>query len=195
MEFLFLSWDDIQRLSEIVSDKIINDDYNPEIIVAVSRGGFDPARIISDQLGIRKLASVQVAYYTGVNTKSEKPEVIHPLNADVSGSNILVVDDVADSGDSLLVVKEYIGSLKPKKLKIATLHYKPWSILEPDYYAAKVEEWIIYPWEPRETINNLLDELKKEGLSFNDFKRRLKEIGFSEEQISRYLPSYESSNT
>ena len=195
MDFLFLGWDDVQRLSEVVSDKIIDDGFKPDIIVAVSRGGFDPARVMSDQLGVRMLASVQVAYYTGVNTTSETPEVVHPLNADVSGADVLVVDDVADSGESLLAVKEYVDSLNPRRIKIATLHYKPWSILEPDYYAEKAEKWIIYPWEPRETINNLCEELQKDGLSYEDIKRRLLCIGFSDEQIRRYLSSYESSNT
>ena len=81
LEFLFLSWDDVQRLSEKVSDLIMDSGYKPDLIIAISRGGFDPARIMSDQLNIRKLASLQIIYYTGLNTRKEEPEVLFPLNA------------------------------------------------------------------------------------------------------------------
>jgi hypoxanthine phosphoribosyltransferase len=69
LEFLFLSWEDVQVLCEKVSDKIIESGYRPDLLIAISRGGFDPARIMSDQLDIRKLASLQIIYYTGLNTR------------------------------------------------------------------------------------------------------------------------------
>jgi len=68
-KLLHLSWDDVQALSERLADKVKQSGFKPDLIVAVSRGGFDPARILCDQLGIRRLASVQVEYYMGVEQK------------------------------------------------------------------------------------------------------------------------------
>lgn len=185
--YLHLTWMDVQRLSEKLADQIAESGFRPDIIVAVSRGGFDPARILSDELNIRSLASLQVIYYAGINERNDKPQVKYPLNADISGLNVLVVDDVADSGNSLKVVKEYIDSLGPRVVKMATLHHKPWSTFEPDFYAESVDKWIIYPWEPRESIEDIREKLLSEGVPEDELAVKLIEIGFTRKQVRRFL--------
>lgn len=187
MEYLFLSWGDIQRLSEELADKVAESGFLPDVLVAVSRGGFDPARILSDQLGVKRLASLQVVYYTGVNERSEMPEVQYPLNADVRGLLVLVVDDVADSGNSLRLVREYVEGLGAAEVRVATLHHKPWSVYRPDYYAEEVEKWIIYPWEVKESVQLLRQSLLKTGVSEEELGARLMEIGFTLRELKRYL--------
>ena len=186
LKFLLLKWDDVQRLSEEVALKVEDSSFKADIIVAISRGGFDPARIISDQLCVRNLACLQIVYYDGLNERRKTPEVQYPLNANVKGLRALVVDDVADSGNSLKLVKEYVKGLGAKDVKIATLHMKPWSVFEPDYYADIVDKWIIYPWELKESLLGLVAKLTDEGLSPRQIISRLIEIGFSKEQICRY---------
>lgn len=187
LEFLFLSWDDVQRLSEKVSDLVMDSGYNPDLMIAISRGGFDPARIMSDQLNIRKLASLQIIYYTGLNTRKEEPEVLFPLNAQIEGLKVLVVDDVSDSGNSLIVVKRYVEEKGASEVKLATLHHKPWSKFIPDFYAEEVDKWIIYPWEPRESVTELTQMLSVAGMDKSMIPEKLREIGFSDQQIKRYL--------
>lgn len=185
--YLHLTWMDVQRLSEKLADQIAESGFRPDIIVAVSRGGFDPARILSDELNIRSLASLQVIYYAGIRERNDKPQVKYPLNADISGLNVLVVDDVADSGNSLKVVKKYIDSLGPRVVKMATLHHKPWSTFEPDFYAESVDKWIIYPWEPRESIEDIREKLLSEGVPEDELAVKLIEIGFTRKQVRRFL--------
>jgi hypoxanthine phosphoribosyltransferase len=186
LKFLMLSWDDIQNLSEKVAKKVKDSGFKVDVIVAISRGGFDPARIISDQLGVRNLASLQIVYYDGLNERRMIPEIQYPLNADVRGLRTLVVDDVADSGNSLKVVKEYVRGQGATDVKIATLHLKPWSDFHPDYYADTVDAWIIYPWELKESLLDLVEKLTKDGLTRPTIVARLNEIGFTSEQILRY---------
>lgn len=185
--YLYLTWMDVQRLSEKLADQIAETGFRPDIIVAVSRGGFDPARILSDELNIRSLASLQVIYYAGVNERNDKPQVKYPLNADISGLNVLVVDDVADSGSSLKVVKDYIDNLGPREVRIATLHHKPWSTFEPDFFAESADKWIIYPWEPRESIEDIREKLLSEGVPEDELAVKLTEIGFTSKQVRRFL--------
>ncbi len=185
--YLYITWMDVQRLSEKLADQIAESGFRPDIIVAVSRGGFDPARILSDELNIRSLASLQVIYYAGVNEKNDKPQVKYPLNADIAGLNVLVVDDVADSGSSLKVVKDYVDSLGPGEVRIATLHHKPWSRFEPDFYAESADKWIIYPWEPRESIEDIRGKLLSEGVPADELAVKLIEIGFTRKQVRRFL--------
>lgn len=187
LKFLYLTWDDVQRLAEKTADKITKDGFIPDLMIAVSRGGFDPARIISDQLNIKKLASLQITYYSGMNEKKEKPEVLFPLNADIKGLKVLVVDDVSDSGHSIMAVKQYIESKGAGVVKIATLHHKPWSEYKPDYYAEEVDQWILYPWEPNESIQDLIVMLSQKGVPNEKIPEKLREIGFTEHEIKRYL--------
>jgi len=187
LEYLYLTWEDVQRLTEAVADKIAVSGFTPDLLAAVSRGGFDPARILSDQLGVRRLVSLQVVYYTGVNERSDMPEVRYPLNADVTDMRVLVVDDVADSGNSLRVVRDYVEGLGAGEVRVATLHLKPWSAFKPDYFAEEVNKWIIYPWETRESLVGLRDSLLAAGVDEGDLGRRLREIGFSGHELKRHL--------
>ena len=182
-----LSWDDIQRLSEKVTEKIASNGFIPDLVVAISRGGFDPARIICDQLLIKRLASIQIEYYSGINETNAIPKIVFPLNADIKDLKVLVVDDVSDSGKSLLHAKEYLEELGPKEVKVATLHYKPWSNYRPDYYAKKVDVWIIYPWEIKEGLIEMAQKLEADGVPADTISDHLVELGFKKDNIERYL--------
>jgi hypoxanthine phosphoribosyltransferase len=166
---------------------IKKDGFEPDIIIAVSRGGFDPARIISDQLGIRKLVSLQINYYNMLNEKMENPKVLFPLNANVEGLKILVIDDVSDSGQSLMIVKDYVENEGATEVRIATLHHKPWSKYKPDYFAEEVDKWVLYPWEPNESIKDLIQILNEKGISKDKIPGKLKEIGYTDHELKRYL--------
>ncbi len=185
LKLLHTSWEDVERLSEELAQKIMESGYEPDIIVAVSRGGFDPARILCDQLGIRRLASLQVEFYLGVKDTAEKPRIVYPLNADIVGQKVLVVDDVSDTGDSLMLAKEHVLAGSPGDLKVATLHIKPWTSFRPDYHASETEAWIVYPWEPIESIRSIAAKLEKNGYSDRETREKLLELGFSPKTLKR----------
>jgi hypothetical protein len=185
LKLLHTSWEDVERLSEVLAQKIIESRYEPDVIVAVSRGGFDPARILCDRLGVRRLASVQVEFYSGVKDTAEKPRIIYPLNANVKGQRVLVVDDVSDTGDSLMLVKEHVLAVNPSDLKVATLHIKPWTSFRPDYHASETEAWIVYPWEPIESMTSIAAKLGKNGYSEHEIKEKLLELGFNSSTLKR----------
>ncbi|MDP2900967.1 MAG: phosphoribosyltransferase [Candidatus Bathyarchaeota archaeon] len=186
LHFLHLSWDDVQRLTETVAGKITASGYKPDIVVAVSRGGFDPARILCDQLAIRRLASVQVEAYDGV-VKRPEPVVILPVNADLRGKRVLMADDVSDSGASLLVAREHLVERGASEVRIATLHIKPWSRFVPDYYAENVDAWVVYPWELRECLLEVADKIRATGVAEKDVATKLVEAGFKNRDVKRYL--------
>ena len=73
------------------------------------------------------------------------------------------------------------------EVKIATLHHKPWSECEPDYYAEEVDKWILYPWEPNESIQDLVQMLSEKGIPKEEIPDKLKEIGYTEHDLKRYL--------
>jgi hypothetical protein len=186
LRFLHLSWDDVQRLVEVVASKIEASGFRPDIVIAISRGGFDPARILCDQLSIRRLASVQVEAYDGM-VKRPEPVVVIPINADLAGKKALVVDDVSDSGASILKAREHIKEKGASDVRIATIHIKPWSRFIPDYYAESVDEWVVYPWELKECLLEVAGKIRSSGLSGKDIAEKLVEVGFKKMNVDRYV--------
>jgi len=187
VKFEHLDWDEIQRLSEEVAEMVRRSGFKPDVIVAISRGGFPPARIISDVLDVRALASISIIYYKSVGERQEKPIIVYPLNADVRGKKVLIVDDVADSGQSLMVAREHVLERGASEVRIATLHYKPWSALKPDYYVRETEFWIVYPWERWEVVRQEAQKLREQGKDSEEVVRTLVEKGFDEGFVRKVL--------
>ena len=187
MRYIRADWDDIERLCEVVADKIRHSGFRPEVIVAVSRGGLPPARILSDMLGVNDVASVSVRYYRRPGEREEKPVITCPLNADVRGKKVLIVDDVADTGHSLQVVREHVLGRGASEVRIATLHYKPWSVLKPDYYAEETDAWVIYAWEKWETVRSLMAKMADEGVDEEEAIKNLIGIGFDRDFVEKVL--------
>jgi len=190
LKFDILRWDDVIRLSLKLARKVSASEFKPDVIVALLRGGLVPARILSDVLGVYKLFIVGVAFYVDVGIHASKPVITQPLNANLGGSNVLIVDDVADTGKSLIVAKEHVKSMGAGSIKIATLHKKPWSEIEPDYFVSETNAWIVYPWEYVEVIKSLESKLSSEALSeearahITDALRKIREaLRFYEEHL------------
>lgn len=152
--FLNLSWDEIEKMCEKLKEKISNSNFNIDVIVGISRGGLVPARILADLFDIKDLGTMKIESYTGIGTKKE-PKITQDLLIDIKSKNVLLVDDVVDSGESLILAKEHLLKKSPKNLKIATLHYKKTSKIIPDFYIEETDKWIIYPWERNETMKEI----------------------------------------
>jgi len=185
LQLLHVSWDDVQSLTEEIARQIQERGYVPDVIVAVSRGGFDPARILCDQRGIKRHARLQVEYYRDINEVSSTPEIVFPLNTEVPDTSILIVDDVSDTGTSLQVARDHVHERGASEVRVATLHVKPWTKFKPDFSASVVESWIIYPWEIVESINSITEKLRLEGLSSSNVERELIRLGFSRKQLEK----------
>lgn len=146
LQFRFVSWNDVENYCDKIYSKMVLDNYRPDCIVGILRGGIVPARIFSDHFNILlDFFALDVKLYDGINQRMEKAK-IRAFDGDVSGKKILLVDDLADSGKTMEAVLEY---LKDEKITTATLFWKETAIRKPDYYAeiAKKDEWIVFPFE------------------------------------------------
>jgi uncharacterized protein len=160
LKFISPSWDSIFRQSVKLAQKIRYDQKNLgkpkfEVIIGVSRGGLVLARLMSDLLEIDNVVIAKSEYYSGMGKKNRKPTITQKIQKNIAGQNVLLVDDVADTGESLIEIKKHIQTKRPKYLAVATLYLKPWSKGIPDYYASRTEAWIIFPWELYESYNIL----------------------------------------
>ena len=142
-----VTWERHYQLARELALRVHNVSFHPEVIVAIGRGGYMPARVISDYLDIFDLACVKVEHYHGAH-KNRSAQVRHPLAADIAGKRVLLVDDVSDTGDTFQVVIDHLRKRgEPAELKSAVLHHKRISGYIPDFYAEEVVEWrwITYP--------------------------------------------------
>ena len=151
MEYVPMSWESAtDSLRNTLSRQINESGFHPDAIIGISRGGLVPARILSDSLNVPLLYTIRISFYSTIGVRKETPKVTQPLSVDISGKKILVVDDIADSGKSLVLAKEYLSKLNPSEIKTATIHLKPESVFKPDYVCKTTEAWIVYPWETQE---------------------------------------------
>ena len=181
MEYLILSWQDVYNLTLQLSERIVQSGFKPHIIVGIARGGWIPARILSDVLYAETLQNIRIEYYTDVGVKGKNPKITQPLSGTLRGKNILLVDEVADTGDSLETAIDHVRDLGASGVRSAVLHLKPTSCIIPDYYMVKTEAWTVYPWENRESIIALVRKFKEEKktTSMKEIRDRLVfEVGF-----------------
>lgn len=172
-----ISWDQVYQLSRKLAQRVRMDQWNPEIIVAISRGGLVPARILSDHLNLFDLASIKVEHYHAVH-RERMAKVRYPLVAPVKNRRVLVVDDVSDSGDTFDVAIDHLQAQgEPAILRTAVLHHKQVSHFIPDYFAEEIIEWrwIIYPWAIMEDIGSFLLEMESPPRSTEAFAQILRQ--------------------
>jgi len=181
------SWNKIYNLCLKVSDQIKNSDYKPDLIVAVSRGGWIPGRVLSDLLENPNIATIKVEYYEDIYKTRSKPEITQPLTVDISGKRILLVDDIADSGHSLKLVKEHLFERGAADVKICTLYRKPWSIVAPDFNARTTDAWVCFPHEIFETMRKIYSKSKKQGKTKKEIEQKLLRMGIKPSLVRKFL--------
>jgi hypoxanthine phosphoribosyltransferase len=187
LEFEVPTWNQIYNMLLDVAKKISMNGFKPDIIVGVSRGGWPPARVLSDLLDNPNLANVRAQFYLGVAETKDEPVLTQPVSAVVSGKKVLIVDEVADTGKSLKLIKEHITQQGASDIKIATVYYKPWSIVKPDYYERKTERWIVFPWEIKETVRKILKKCRQNKKPIEEEIAKLAKAGISAELLERFL--------
>jgi len=187
LEFEIPTWERIYELLLNLAHKIRKANYKPEIIVGISRGGWPPARIMSDLLELPEMANVKAEFYLGPAETKGDPILTQPVSMPVKGKRVLVVDDVADSGKSLVLVKTHLKEEGATEVKIATVYYKPWSIVVPDWFERETSRWIIFPWERKETVKCVIRQFREQGKSVEEAKEKLVGSGLDRKLIDRFL--------
>ena len=186
-EFEIPTWERIYELLLDLAGQIRRTGFKSDIIVGVARGGWPPARIMSDLLENPETANVKAEFYMGVAETKGEPVITQPVSVPVKNKKVLIVDDVADTGKSLALVKEHLKEQGASDVKIATIYLKPWSIVTPDYFERKTSHWIVFPWERKETVRRILEKSKKQGVSTEQAKETLVRYGFDRKLVGRFL--------
>ena len=99
-----LTWEVFGEASRNLSEQIVASGWFPDLIVGVARGGLIPAGAIGYAIGVKAMGAINVEFYTDIGQTLDEPVILSPqLDTDsLKGKKVLVVDDVADSGKTLI---------------------------------------------------------------------------------------------
>jgi hypoxanthine phosphoribosyltransferase len=144
-EYKYVSWPEYGNLAEALAEKVRSSGKRFDLIVGIARGGMPVAMVVSDHLNT-KIDFINVKSYVGIGERGT-PKILSTLSEEITGKNILIVDDLVDQGDTMKIVEEYLSDRGPKLLEVAVLFKKPWTKFEPDYCLGIVDKWVVFPFE------------------------------------------------
>ena len=180
LECKVITWDEVYNMCKRLARLIEKSGFKPDTIIGLARSGFVPSRLLSDFMGVTDLVSLKVEHWLDTTAEHKENATIPykvPLN--IAGRNVLIADDIVDTGKSMLVTIDYVRQYKPKTLRTAVMQYVKSAQYVPDYYAVSVSRWawFIYPWNFTEDVCNLTVRLLKASncRSLDDIRAGLKE--------------------
>jgi hypoxanthine phosphoribosyltransferase len=142
-----LTWAEFGSGCRALATAIAADGYDPDIILAIARGGLFVAGGLGYCLSIKNIYVMNVEYYTGVNERLPLPVALPPTPTlvDIEDARLLIADDVADTGHTLAYVHDFCRG-KVAQVRSAVLYQKPTSVIECEYVWRRTDRWIDFPW-------------------------------------------------
>jgi uncharacterized protein len=188
VEYEVPTWNQIYATLIKQAEHIWNN-FQPDVIVGICRGGWIPARVLSDLLDNSNLANVRTESYTGIGKAVDQPILTQEVSMDVKGKKVLLVDEIVDSGQSLKLIIDHINQQGASEVKTATLYYKPSSVIKPDYYENETLNWIIFPWETKEALKEIYKIHKDNAEHLKKQIQKIAAAGMSKSIINQFLKS------
>ena len=142
-----LTWELFGTAARELAQTVVDSGYQPDLIMSITRGGMLPAGTLSYAMGIKNLHIINVEFYTGVDERLPLPVLLPPVPAagHLSGQKVLIVDDVADTGKTLRMVRDFCEA-HVAETRTAVLYEKSQSVVKCDYVWKRTDQWIAFPW-------------------------------------------------
>jgi uncharacterized protein len=142
-----LSWADFGAASRELARFIHEDGYDPDLILSIARGGLLVGAALGYALDVKNTWTMNVEFYTGVDERLDVPMILPPVPelVDLDSAHMLIADDVADTGETLKLVKDFCAG-KVAEVRCAVLYEKSRSIVPCEYVWRRTDLWIDFPW-------------------------------------------------
>jgi hypoxanthine phosphoribosyltransferase len=149
-----MGWAELGEASRVLARAIVDDGYEPDLILGIARGGLLVAGALSYAIGVKNTFTMNVEFYTGVDERLPVPMILPPVPAlvDLHDARMLIADDVADTGQTLALVKGFCAG-QVGEVRTAVLYEKPRSIVSCDYVWRRTELWIEFPWSEEPPVS------------------------------------------
>lgn len=144
MEKLHYTYDLFVTDTKTLIEKCTN--FQPDIILAVARGGLTLSHFMAQTMNIRNLFSINSIHYND-ETKLDTFEIFNIPDLS-NAKRVLIVDDIVDSGETMVEILKILNNKFPNiEFKIATLFYKKTALIQPDFSVKEANCWIDFFWE------------------------------------------------
>jgi uncharacterized protein len=142
-----LSWVEFGTASRELARQVADDGYEPDLVLAVARGGLLVGAALGYALDVKNTWTMNVEFYTGVEERLEVPMILPPVPelVDLETARMLIADDVADTGETLRLVKDFCAG-KVGEVRCAVLYEKSPSVVKCEYVWHRTDRWIDFPW-------------------------------------------------
>jgi hypoxanthine phosphoribosyltransferase len=152
------TWSEFGDASRELAQKIVDDGFVPDVVVAIARGGLLLAGSVAYALGIKACGALNVEFYTGIGERLPEPVVLPPMldEASLGTKKVLLVDDVSDSGRTLALVTKRLEATGAE-VRTVCLYTKPQTVLEPHFFWRRTDRWINFPWSVLPPVTPTVD--------------------------------------
>ncbi len=141
---LTVSWDQFHRDARALA-ALLRPLGPFSTLVAVTRGGLTPAAVVARELDLRRIETISITSYLAETVRGEL-RIVKAIAPDLlqAEGKVLVIDDLADTGETLKLVREILPSAH-----VATLYVKPAGKPLVDTFVMEVPQdtWIYFPWD------------------------------------------------
>lgn len=175
----FVSWQEFHLMGFELSQQL-KPLKDIDQIVSVARGGHVLARILSDLMDL-PIFSVSIQSYQAM--QQHEIEITQELAPELVQRHVLLVDEVVDSGKTLERGLEYLSDLGAEVVTSVAAHVKPHASHKPDFYIEVTDNWVVYPYEVRETIESLKPIWLENGYDQDHLRQLLASNGMSKALI------------
>ncbi|MBB5916978.1 hypothetical protein BJY24_005890 [Nocardia transvalensis] len=150
-----LSWELFGSASRELAEQVAKDGFEPDLILSIARGGLFVAGALGYALDVKNLHVMNVEFYTGVDQRLDLPVMLPPVPqaVDLAGAHVLVADDVADTGATLKLVRDFCAG-KVAEVRCAVVYQKPRSEVDCEYVWKRTDRWINFPWSVQPPVTS-----------------------------------------
>jgi len=132
-----MNWDAFEKEIEKLATRVTSP---MDVIVPIAQGGLTPGRMLASKLHVKMI------YALTVIKSGEQRKIVTTINDELKNKNILLVEDILETGESMLIAKNYLER-KGAKVQTVCLYTMPQTTFVPDYYLGKISSLISFPWE------------------------------------------------
>src|SRR5215475_5670101 len=142
-----LTWAEFGEATRDLARTIVDDGYAPDLVLSVARGGMLVGAALGYALDVKNAWTMNVEFYTGVDERLDIPMILPPVPelVDLESARMLIADDVADTGETLRLVKDFCAG-KVAEVRCAVLYEKPHSTVHCEYVWKRTGLWVDFPW-------------------------------------------------
>ena len=148
-----LDWATYGIAARALAQKVADDGYEADIVLAIARGGLFAAGSLGYALSVKNIYVMNVEFYTGVGERLDVPMMLPPYIdlVEMKDQRVLIADDVADTGKTLEMVRRFCEP-QVADVRCAVIYEKPQSLVKCEYVWKHTDKWINFPWSTEDPI-------------------------------------------